>query len=63
MLWDVLYMWLSGAKFTFNYYHHWDTMVVRDALGSDHFFHSKEGVTQGGPLDMVTYGIGIFPLI
>ena len=39
-------------------------MVVRNtADGSGHFLHSKEGVTQGDPLVMITYGIGVLPLI
>ena len=31
--------------------------------GSDHFLHSKEGMTQGGPLAMITYDIGVLPII
>ena len=38
-------------------------MVVRNADGSGNFFHRKEGVTQGGPLAMISYGIGILPLL
>ena len=36
----------------------WDT-----GDGSGHFLHSKEGVTQDEPLDMIVYGIGALPLI
>ena len=39
-------------------------MVVRDTgEGSGHFLHIKEGVTQGDPLAMIAYGIGVLPLI
>ena len=61
MLWAVR---PSGAQFTFNCYRHWATLVVRDiGYGSGHFLHSKEGVTQGDPLAMIAYDIGVLPLI
>ena len=64
MLWAVWYEWPSGARFTYNYYRHWSTLVVRNTEdGSGHFLHSKEGVTQGDPLAMIAYGIGVLPLI
>ena len=64
MLWAVRHEWPSGAHFTFNCYRHWATLVVRDiGDGSGHFLHSKEGVTQGDPLAMIAYGIGVLPLI
>ena len=63
-LWDVRYKWPSGTQFTFNCYRHWATLVVRDTGdGSGHFLHRKEGVTQGDPLTMIAYGIGVLPLI
>ena len=56
--------WPSGAQFTLNCYRHWATLVVRESGDeSGHFLHSKEGVTQGDPLAMIAYGIGVPPLI
>ena len=59
-----LHEWPSGTQFTFNCYCHWATLVVRNTEdGSGHFLHSKEGMTQGDPLAMIAYGIGVLPLI
>ena len=64
ILWPVRHEWPSGAQFAFNCYRHWATLVVRDTGdGSGHFFQSKEGVTQGDPLIMIAYEIGVLPLI
>ena len=64
MIWAIRHEWPSGAQFTFNCYRHWVTLVVRNTEdGSGHFLHSKEGVTQGDPLIMISYGIGFLPII
>ena len=38
-------------------------MVRHTADGLGHFLHSKEGVTQGYPLAMIAYDIGVLLLI
>ena len=64
MLWAVRYEWPGGTQFIFICYRHWYMLVVRDTLdGSGHFLHSKEGVTQGDPLAMIAYDIGVLPVI
>ena len=63
MLWDFRNECRSGAQFIFNCYRHWSTLVVRDiGDGSVHFLHSKEGLTQGDPLAMIAYGIGVLSI-
>ena len=57
MLWDIRFEWPSGARFTFNCYRHWSTLVIRDAGGGVHFINSKYGVTHGGCLYTIAYGI------
>ena len=62
MLWAVRHEWPGGAQFTFKFYCHLATLVVRDTVDRyGHFLHSKEGVTQGDPLAMISYGIGVLP--
>ena len=63
MLWAVHHKWTSGARFSFNCYHHWATLVIRVGDSTGHFLHSKEGVTQVDPLVIITYGLEILPLI
>ena len=64
IFWAVWHEWSNGAHFTFNFYRHGATLVVRDTEdGSGHLLHSKENVTQGDSLAMISYGIGVIPLI
>ena len=63
MLWTIRHKWPSGTQFAFNCYRHWGTLVIRGRGGSMVLLYSKEGVTQGDPLSMFCYGIGILPLI
>ena len=63
MLWAVRHEWTSDVWFIFNCYRHWYTIVIRAGDRTGHFLHSKEGVTQGDPLDMIAYGLGISPFI
>ena len=64
MIWSIWHKWRSGAQFTFDFYRHWATLVVRyTGDDSGHFLHSKEGVTQGDPLTIIVYGIEVLTLI
>ena len=63
MLWVVRHEWPSGARFVFNCYRHWTILVVRGSNGKITMVYSKEGVTQGDPLAMFAYGIGVLPLV
>jgi hypothetical protein len=69
MLWTIQHKWPSGAHFMFNCYKHWGTLPVPVVLRGKHnlkhgvFLHSKESVTQGEPLSMFAYGLGILPII
>ena len=63
MLCAVHHKWPSGARFAFNCYCPWATLVIRASDGTGQFLYIKEGATQGYPLAMVVYGLEIFPLI
>lgn len=59
MLWATRCYWPGGARFAFNCYRRWSQLVVRGGI----WLSSMEGVTQGDPLSMVLYGIGLLPLV
>ena len=59
----VQHKWPSGSQFEFNCYIQWDTLVIREGNSTGHFLYSKEEVTQGYPLAIVVYVLGILPLI
>ena len=64
MLWTVRHVWPSGARFVFNCYKQWATLIVRDpASRTPRLLLSREGVRQGDPVSMVAFGLGLLPLI
>ena len=63
MLFTVSHVWLSGACFVFNCFHHWSLLVLKNRDRVASLLHSSEGVTQGGPLAMFSYGFGVLLFI
>ena len=63
MLWTFRHLWTSRSRFVFNCYRHWSSIVLQNRNGKSSIIYSREVVTQGGPLAMIVYGIGILPLI
>lgn len=67
MLYVVRYKWPAGALFAFNCYKHHSQLVVRMTTTTGEAtratLYSKTGVTQGDPLAMILYGLGLLPLI
>ena len=59
ILYAVRHFWPSGARFVFNCYKCFSHLVLR---GGERLV-SKEGVTQGDPLSMVAYALGLLPLV
>ena len=63
-MWTIRHRWPAGVRFTFNCYRHWAQLLVRSVDGDEGtILFSKEGCTQGDPLAMIVYGIGMLPLV
>eukprot|EP00957_Ditylum_brightwellii_P090990 6928363-Ditylum_brightwellii.AAC.1 len=60
MLWNVRHALVAGSQFAFNTYHHWRKLVL---CRHKDLVMSKEGITQGDPLDMILYALAILPII
>lgn len=63
ILWTVGHRWPSGSRFAFNCYRHSAQLVLQQTSGIPRILQSQEGVTQGDPLSMILYGIGLLPLL
>ena len=64
ILWVVRHLWPPRDHFVLNFYCHWSLLVLQNENGTAIFVHSvREGVIKGYPLDMVTYGIDVLPMI
>ena len=63
MLWAVFHLCPFRACFFFNCYHHWSLLVLHNGNGTDIILHIREGMTQGGPLTMVVYGLRVLLII
>ena len=50
-------------QFTFNYSCEWAMLIIHDLGGMSCFLHIKEVLIQGEPLDIISYGIIIIPLL
>ncbi|KAI5747329.1 hypothetical protein M8J77_013571 [Diaphorina citri] len=59
-LWNVRILWPRCCRFLFNTYRGFSIIMFRN---SDETLLSMEGTTQGDPLAMLFYGIGVMPLI
>ena len=58
MLWTVSHRWLAASRFAFNYYSHFSKLLIR--VPGDRtpcIILSKEGFTQGDPMDMPLYSV------
>ena len=59
-LYHARHLWPAAAKYLFNTYKGWAPLYLADSKTQ---FFSKEGTTQGDPMSMAFYAIGVLPLI
>ena len=45
LIWTVRHLWSSGARFVFNCYCHWSSLVLQNRNGVASFLHRREGGT------------------
>jgi len=63
MLWAVHHLWRMAGRFVFNIHRHNIICIVRTSLGQEaKVLLSQEGITQGGVMGMILYGIATTPL-
>ena len=63
MCWAVRQLWPSEDYLFLNSYRHWSSLVQLNSNVMDRFMHSGDDMTQGYPVVMESYGIGVLALI
>ncbi len=64
MLWNCRVLWPRCSLFLFNFYRGFAVIALKGAACRTlQVMHSREGTTQGCPLAMLAYSVGILPLI
>ena len=64
VLWNCRIFWPRCSVFLFNFYHGSPAILFRGhTSGKMQVLYSTEGTTQGCPLSMLAYAVGILPLI
>ena len=64
MLWNCRVLWPRCSRFLFNMYRGYAVIIVRSVNNSAvKHLYSREGTTQGCPLALLSYAVGILPLI
>ena len=59
-LWNATVLWPWCSRFLFNIYQVYASLLIQG--GNTVSSLSKEGVTQGNPLSMMLYAVGVLPL-
>ena len=63
MLYVLRHIWPRGARFAFNSYKRWSTVLFHDSIsGTATTITSATGVTQGDPIAMIAYSLTLTPL-
>lgn len=63
MLWIIRHEWPEGARSAHNCYRRRSHLMVRGMNGDKaQWIFSMAGITQGDPLSMILYGLGLLPL-
>ena len=62
MLWTVFHLWTSRARFVFNWYFCWLTLILKNGNRKSSLLHSRDILKQEGALDIFAYGIWVLPL-
>jgi hypothetical protein len=59
MLLNVQHGWPSGARFMFNSYNHWASLVIRKNDSTGELLFRRQGLTRGDSLSMFGYALGL----